>query len=82
MIKDEININPKFKKTQLNVIKELYNFKEDISNKILLLNEPYVNEINDNLLIVKDKLTEVYNLLIPLCQYHEDMKNEDNLYRS
>lgn len=72
-VNKDITINLKWKDKQLKAIKELYEFKEEIANKCLLLNEPYVYKINKQLTEVKNKLTDVYNLLIPICQYHDDI---------
>jgi len=67
----KVNIDPKWKNKQMMVLKELYNFREILGDKLTLLNEPYVRSMNKSIIKIQKQIKEVYNALTPLANFYE-----------
>jgi len=67
----KINITPTWEEKQLLALKELYNLRESLRDTIILLNEPYVRDMNESIIDIQGNMTDLYNLLTPISRYIE-----------
>jgi len=67
----KINITSTWKEKQLLALKELYNLRESLRDTIILLNEPYVRDMNESIIDIQGNITDLYNLLTPIARYIE-----------